>query len=129
MPNRDGFTLIELLLVIVIVGVLIAIATPHLWSTKDHAQLTAVYNDLKAFAVHQEIYHATHFTYADDPGVLEDFERTVGVEIEVTYAQPVGWLATGRHVGLTNECMMFVGSVPSLDDPPLPLREGVAECD
>ncbi|MFN2565760.1 MAG: type IV pilin protein, partial [Gemmatimonadaceae bacterium] len=52
--NRKGFTLIELLIVVVIIGILAAIAIPKFASTKEKAYVTAMRSDLRNMMTAQE---------------------------------------------------------------------------
>ncbi|HLG05625.1 MAG TPA: prepilin-type N-terminal cleavage/methylation domain-containing protein, partial [Gemmatimonadales bacterium] len=54
MLNRKGFTLIELLIVVVIIGILAAIAIPKFAATKDKAKLASVKTDLRNIMTSQE---------------------------------------------------------------------------
>jgi type IV pilus assembly protein PilA len=61
--NRKGFTLIELLIVVVIIGILAAIAIPKFSNTKEKALVSGMKSDLRNFASAQESYYADHTTY------------------------------------------------------------------
>ncbi len=56
--NRKGFTLIELLIVVVIIGILAAIAIPKFANTKDKAYVAAMKSDLRNLATYEEQYAA-----------------------------------------------------------------------
>ncbi|HUQ99719.1 MAG TPA: prepilin-type N-terminal cleavage/methylation domain-containing protein, partial [Gemmatimonadaceae bacterium] len=56
MSNKKGFTLIELLIVVVIIGILAAIAIPKFANTKEKAYLAAMKSDLRNMATYEEQY-------------------------------------------------------------------------
>jgi len=58
MSNKKGFTLIELLIVVVIIGILAAIAIPKFANTKEKAYLAAMKSDLRNMATYEEQYAA-----------------------------------------------------------------------
>ena len=65
--NRKGFTLIELLIVVVIIGIMAAIAIPKFAATKDKAKLASVKTDVRNSETAEEAYfsdYATYGTYA-----------------------------------------------------------------
>ena len=66
MLNRKGFTLIELLIVVVIIGILAAIAIPKFAATKDKAKLGSVKSDLRNLMTSQEAYFSDFATYSAD---------------------------------------------------------------
>jgi len=63
MRNRKGFTLIELLIVVVIIGILAAIAIPKFAATKDKAKLASVKTDLRNSMTAEEAYFSDFATY------------------------------------------------------------------
>src|SRR6478609_4705605 len=56
--SRKGFTLIELLIVVVIIGILAAIAIPKFANTKEKAYVAAMKSDLRNLATYEEQYAA-----------------------------------------------------------------------
>ena len=71
MLNRKGFTLIELLIVVVIIGILAAIAIPKFAATKDKAKLASVKTDVRNLMTAQEAYFSDYATYAADFASLQ----------------------------------------------------------
>ena len=65
-----GFTLIELLIVVVIIGLLAAIAIPKFANTKAKAVAAAMRSDLRNLASTQETYWTDNKTYYG--GVIPD---------------------------------------------------------
>ena len=65
MPRRrQGFTLIELLIVVVIIGILAAIAIPKFANTKDKAKIASMKTDLRNLMSAQEGHFADWQQYA-----------------------------------------------------------------
>lgn len=65
MSNRRpaGFTLIELLIVVVIIGILAAIAIPKFGATRERANQAALKSDLRNLMTAQETYYGDWTTY------------------------------------------------------------------
>lgn len=61
--RERGFTLIELLIVIVIIGILAAIAVPKFAATKDRAKLAAIKSDVRNLMNAQEAYYVDNLKY------------------------------------------------------------------
>src|SRR6202008_3413 len=68
MPNRKGFTLIDLLIVVVIIGILAAIAIPKFANTKQKAVKSSMISDLRNLATAQEAFYADSSKYATTYG-------------------------------------------------------------
>lgn len=62
--SRSGFTLIELLIVVVIIGILAAIAIPKFAATKDKAKLASVKADVRNSETAEEAYFSDFASYA-----------------------------------------------------------------
>jgi len=115
MRNNQGFTLIELLIVLVIIGVLTAIAVPQFSGARERAYYAAVKSDLRNLAAQQEIYYAGNFSYAGSLGDL-GFVSSEGVTVTPS-ATATGWSATASHAALESDegCALYYGEI---EDPP-----------
>nr|PZN89660.1 MAG: pilin [bacterium] len=110
--GRQGFTLIELLIVVVIIGILAAIAIPKFSKTRERAYFSAMKSDLKNLAAEQEIYYsdpANNYQYAPDLERL-NFSPSGGVSIELE-ATTAGWWAKATHQALDESrfCVYYWG--------------------
>jgi type IV pilus assembly protein PilA len=63
MSNRKGFTLIELLIVVVIIGILAAIAIPKFANTREKAVVAGMKSDLRNLVTAQEAFFSGNQTY------------------------------------------------------------------
>ena len=110
--NNKGFTLIELLIVVVIIGILAAIAIPKFSATRERAYFAAMKSDLKNLATQQEIYYADHYTYTLDQPDL-GFVSSEGVTVAIASNTGLGWSATSIHAALAaaEGCAIYYGTV------------------
>jgi type IV pilus assembly protein PilA len=69
--DRKGFTLIELLIVVVIIGILAAIALPRFGNTKQRAAIGTMKADLRNLASVQEAYYSDNRTYASTLAAIQ----------------------------------------------------------
>ena len=98
--NRKGFTLIELLIVVVIIGILAAIAIPKFANTKSKAYVTAMKSDLRNLVSAQESFFADSSKYAATAAAL-GFKASSGVNTPTITTYPGAWMATNNHTQLT----------------------------
>ena len=136
--NRKGFTLIELLIVVVIIGILAAIAIPRFGQTRNQAYVSAMKTDLRNLQTAQELFYAdastaTQYSYANALTDL-DVDVSSGVSITINAGDATGWSATASHDaepalgGETDvNCYIYVGDVTAVGPDNLP--PGVVGCD
>ena len=111
MLNRKGFTLIELLIVVVIIGILAAIAIPKFSNTKEKAYMAAMKSDLRNLVTAEEAYFADNTTYTTDQSAAAlNYDESAGVTvtIAVTAGPPVGYSATSVHTGTAETCAIYI---------------------
>jgi type IV pilus assembly protein PilA len=110
----SGFTLIELLIVVVIIGILAAIAIPKFSNTKGQAFLAAMRSDLRNLATAEEGYYYSNNSYSSNLSQL-NFITSTGVTISVPEATAGGWSATATHSSLGAEtCTVYFGTAAAL---------------
>ncbi|MFQ5550439.1 MAG: type IV pilin protein [Gemmatimonadales bacterium] len=107
--DRKGFTLIELLIVVVIIGILAAIAIPKFSNTREKAYVASMKSDLRNLATAQESYFADNVTYTTSMTALGAGESQ-GVTISIGAAGGTGWSATGAHNATTKTCAIYFGT-------------------
>jgi type IV pilus assembly protein PilA len=124
---KKGFTLIELLIVVVIIGILAAIAIPKFANTKEKAVVSAMRSDLRNLAGVQETYWTDNQTYYGGvvPNAAFDYRPSSGVTVTIVSATSAGWSAQATAPGLTSQtCAIFYGVAPPI--PPASIDAAVA---
>jgi prepilin-type N-terminal cleavage/methylation domain-containing protein len=126
MARRQGFTLIELLLVVVIIGLLAAIAIPKFANTKGKAVAASMKSDLRNLASSQEGYWVEFRTYYGGalPNAVFKFQPTAGVIVTIVSATNAGWSASATAPGTPQTCVIYYGNAPPI--PPANVDGAVA---
>ena len=105
--TKKGFTLIELLIVVVIIGILAAIAIPKFAKTKEKAYLASMKADLRNGATYEESYAADSAgSYFSGNGSAQGFTPSQNVTVTFTAVAgpPAGWTATAVHSLTSKTC-------------------------
>ena len=106
-----GFTLIEILMVVVIIGVLAALAVPKFSRSRSMTYSATIRQDLRTLSVAQEDYFLEKSAYASDSKRL-NFLTSPGVTITIVEANAYGWSATGNHpLAYPIVCAVYWGPV------------------
>jgi prepilin-type N-terminal cleavage/methylation domain-containing protein len=136
MQNRKGFTLIELLIVVVIIGILAAIAIPKFASTKEKAYLASMKSDLRNLVTAEEAYFSDNQVYlagtASNLGgagteldATTHFVPSAGVTVTAALSGN-GWNATASHTATSKTCDIYNGDASV--SPGIATIEGEPKC-
>ena len=99
-PSRKGFTLIELIVVILVLGILSAIAIARFVSVKERVYVATMKADLRNFALYEQNYLMdSQGSYFAGNGAAQGFVSTPGVTITATTdpGPPPTWHAIATH--------------------------------
>ena len=114
--SRAGFTLIELLIVVVIIGILAAIAVPKFSSTKEKSYVVTMKSDLRNLVMAQEGYLADNGSYyvGGVPNAALKYQPSSNTTVTIVSATPAGWSASATYTGTPKTCALFYGSIAAL---------------
>lgn len=139
--SKKGFTLIELLIVVVIIGILAAIAIPKFANTKEKAVLASMKTDLRNLVTSQEGFYFDNNDYAGGTTSGAQINATGGAG-KVTFQPSAGNVLTlsnvtntGYSAVVTNpvlaggirSCGAFVGAVGNAPNAAV-TQEGAPAC-
>jgi type IV pilus assembly protein PilA len=122
--TRSGFTLIELLIVVVIIGILAAIAIPKFANTKEKAYMASMKSDLRNLVTAEEAYFSDNTSYSTATTNL-NYKESSGVTVAIGSADGKGWNATAYHNATTKTCGIYIGAATA---PVTGANEGEPKC-
>jgi type IV pilus assembly protein PilA len=99
---RHGFTLIELLIVVVIIGILAAIAIPKFANTKTKAYTAAMKSDLRNLVTAEESFFADSTKYVTFDTTQLKFKPSTGVNTPTIVTGAGFWSATITHTQIAS---------------------------
>ena len=129
---KKGFTLIELLIVVVIIGILAAVAIPKFSNTKQRASRSAGIADMRNLATSQEGFYADSNRYAaiadtgSAPGRM-NFTPSAGNTALTMVATATGWSAR-ITIPAGQACGIYHGSAAAPTGMPASTPSGVPVC-
>src|SRR5256885_4179470 len=106
--NRKGFTLIELLIVVVIIGILAAIAIPKFANTKEKAYLASMKSDLRNLVTAEEAYFADSRKSSPSIGPASfNFTQPTSNTAPTITTTSDGWTANIKNANTTKTCSIL----------------------
>ncbi len=104
--HKQGFTLIELLIVVVIIGILAAIAIPKFANTKEKAYVASMKTDLRNLITAQDAYYADNNSWyaAGTANLGTNYRASTGISVVIGGATASGWQATATSTLTAMTC-------------------------
>ena len=112
--TRQGFTLIELLIVVVIIGILAAIAIPKFSNTKEKAYVAQMKSDLRNLVSAEEAFFADSVKYTSTLTQLK-YKQSTGVWTPTITVGAGFWTASVTHTAIVGKsCEIAINTSNSL---------------
>lgn len=125
MQSTRGFTLIELLIVIVIIGILAAMAVLNYTSSREKAQMAGMKADLRNLATAEEAYFYDSAAYTTSLPLMNNYTPSKSNAVVVNEATKVGWSATATNLNTAKKCYLFMGTATPVGSATI---EGLISC-
>ena len=136
--NRRGFTLIELLIVVVIIGILAAIAIPKFANTKQKAYVASMKADLRNLVTAEEAYFADSVKYSTtvscaNPPVAGRVQwcatvgNTLGA-VTIGTGTQAGWTSSITNTNTVTSCAIYIGAITPAAPATAASPEGAPVC-
>jgi type IV pilus assembly protein PilA len=110
-PSDEGFTLIELLTVMIIIGILAAIALPSFLNTRQNAYGSAMKSDLRNAITAENAYLTSHPGYTTDADDLVAEGYRASKDVTPVHVKLVGetFVACVKHASVS-DWLVYDGS-------------------
>jgi type IV pilus assembly protein PilA len=131
--TRSAFTLIELLIVLVVIGILAALAVPKFANTKQRAARTAGLADVHNLATQQERFFSENSRYGAvaDTAALRFAPSPGNTALAIVLAgAPAGTTGYSAVISIpgSQSCGVFVGAATRPTGMPTSVADGTPAC-